>query len=165
MAGTSKASQLQIRVSEAEKTVIRRAADQAGLDMSVYVLRRLLPAPSLLLRQFVEALADPASVPFALAEINSLLGRLCAAELLEAVALPPSTVLSPFVANYVAAMIESACCKHQLSVPAWVRAIPPLAEPAFGSQLQAVRLYLLTHSPAAFRQRNIFVDTDVGSRV
>jgi hypothetical protein len=29
----------------------------------------------------------------------------------------------------------------------------------------SLRLYLLTHSPAPFRRRNIFIDASVGSRV
>jgi hypothetical protein len=41
----------------------------------------------------------------------------------------------------------------------------PLAEPVFGSDLMSLRLYLLTHSPAPFRRRNIFIDASVGFRV
>jgi len=29
----------------------------------------------------------------------------------------------------------------------------------------SLRLYLLTHSPAAFRRRNIFIDATVGAQV
>jgi uncharacterized protein (DUF1778 family) len=42
MAG--KDSQLQIRVSAADKAAIRRAADRAGLDVSTWVLSQLLLA-------------------------------------------------------------------------------------------------------------------------
>jgi hypothetical protein len=40
-----------------------------------------------------------------------------------------------------------------------------LTEPVFGSELQSLRLYLLTHSPPPFRARNIFIDATLGDRV
>jgi len=73
--------------------------------------------------------------------------------------------LAPFLRNYIAAMVEYACAKRAVAVPAWVRSIPPLAEPVFGSDLQSLRLYLLTHSPPPFRGRNIFIDATLGDRV
>ena len=44
-------------------------------------------------------------------------------------------------------------------------AIEALSEPEFGSQLQSLRLHLLTHSPPPFRRRNIFIDTSIGGQV
>jgi len=73
--------------------------------------------------------------------------------------------LPPFLANYIAAMVEYACAKHRIAVPAWTRSIAPLADPVFGSELKGLRHYLLTHSPAPFRSRNIFIDSTVGDRV
>jgi hypothetical protein len=35
----------------------------------------------------------------------------------------------------------------------------------FGSELQSLRLYLLTHSPPPFRARNIFIDSSLGDRI
>jgi hypothetical protein len=52
-----------------------------------------------------------------------------------------------------------------LAIPEWTRSIAPLAEPVFGSELQSLRLYLLTHSPPPFRARNIFIDATLGDRV
>jgi hypothetical protein len=46
-----------------------------------------------------------------------------------------------------------------------VRETPPLAEPAFGTTLQSLRLYLLTHSPAPFRRRNLFIDASIDDQV
>jgi hypothetical protein len=40
-----------------------------------------------------------------------------------------------------------------------------LADPFFGSELRSLRHYLLTHSPAPFRSRNIFIDSTVGDRI
>jgi hypothetical protein len=73
--------------------------------------------------------------------------------------------VTPYIANYIAAMVEYACQKRGLLGPAWVRTVEPLTEPVFASALQSLRLHLLTHSPAPFRRRNIFIDSSVGDRV
>jgi len=161
----AKLSQLQVRVSEAEKSAIRRAAQQAGMDMSAYVLSRVLPAPATAFQEAVTALSGAAEPSFALAELHSLLAGLTAAELRQAVAAAPQAELSPLLANYVAAMSEMACSQRGLPAPAWTRKIEALTEPVFGSALPSLRLYLLTHSPAPFRRRNIFIDSSIGAQV
>lgn len=165
MAMNSKQSQLQIRVSKAEKAAIRSAAARAGLDMSTYVLSRVLSFPAREFNDAVRTLVGPGGVSFALADINSLLSKFTAAELRDAVAAAPEVELPPFLANHVAAMVEAACAKRGTPVPAWTRRVPPLDEPAFGSTLGSLRLHLLTHSPAPFRRRNIFIDSSLGDRV
>lgn len=164
MSAAAKSGQIQIRVSPAQKAAIRRAARRAGLDMSAYVLARLLPAPARRFQELTEACADSGDARFALAELNSWLASLGAGELQEAVSSPPPR-RAPYLANYIAAMTEYACVKHGVAPPSWVRATVPLTEPVFGSALMSLRLYLLTHSPAPFRRRNIFIDASVGSRV
>lgn len=165
MSRNSRTTQLQIRVSAAQKAGIRRAAEQAGLDMSAFVLSRALPAPEMRFRACVEDCAGPAPPAFGLAELNTLLAGWTAAQLRDAIAVAPTTALTPFLSNYIAAMVEQACERLSVRVPGWVRAIEPLAEPAFGSALKSLRLHLLTHSPAPFRRRNIFIDATVGDRV
>ena len=160
----AKSAQLQLRVSPAEKSAIRRAAQRAGMDMSTYVLARVLPAPARRFQDLAAACVDAPSARFALAELGAWLASLVAGELLEAVASPPPA-LSPYHANYVAAMVEYACAKRGVATPPWTRAIAPLVEPVFGSTLLSLRLYLLTHSPPPFRRRNIFIDSSVGSSV
>ncbi|HSD53043.1 MAG TPA: DUF1778 domain-containing protein [Burkholderiales bacterium] len=164
MAVSAKSAQLQIRVSPAEKAAIQRAARRAGLDMSAYVLARVLPVPARRFQDLTEACRDSQGGRFALAELNSWLAGLGAGEIQEAVASPPHG-LTPYFANYVAAMVEYACGRHGIAPPAWTRTIAPLTEPAFGSTLMSLRLHLLTHSPAPFRRRNIFIDASVGARV
>ncbi|MGH8220611.1 MAG: plasmid mobilization protein [Steroidobacteraceae bacterium] len=161
----TKVAQLQLRVSAEEKSAIRRGARRAGMDMSAYVLSRVLPAASASFQRAIAALSGPGAPSFALAEINSLLSPLTAPELRQAVAMAPEVTLAPFLANYVAAMVETACERRAIPVPAWTRSIEPLAEPVFGSSLASLRLHLLTHAPPAFRQRNIFVDASVGEQV
>lgn len=165
MGRNSRSEQLQIRVSPAAKAAIRRAAEHAGLDMSAYVLSRTLPGPAMRLQACIEECAGPAPSSFGLAELNALLTGWTAAELRDAIAVRPTTALTPFLSNYIAAMIEHACERRSVRVPGWVRAIEPLPEPAFGSTLKSLRLHLLTHSPPPFRRRNIFIDATLGDRV
>ena len=165
MSKSPKTAQMQIRVSANEKTAIQRAAARAGMDMSAYVLARVLSVPAAQFRNCVRDCADSASPRFALAELNSLLSNLTASELRDAIAAPPPPALSPFLANYIAAMVEYACAQRAIAVPEWTRSIAPLAEPVYGSELLSLRLYLLTHSPPPFRVRNIFIDATLGDRI
>lgn len=164
MPAPAKSGQIQIRVSPAQKAAIRRAARQAGLDLSAYVLARLLSAPARRFQDLTAACKDSGDARFALAEFNSWLASLGAGELREGVSSPPPR-LTPYLANYVAAMVEYVCVRNGVAPPSWIRATEPLTEPVFGSALMSLRLYLLTHSPAPFRRRNIFIDASVGSRV
>src|SRR6185437_3373435 len=125
MSRDARSAQLQIRVSPAEKAAIRRAAEHAGLDMSTYVLSRALPTAAVRLQACIDGCAGPAPPGFGLAELNSLLTNWTAAELRDAIAVPPTSALPPFVSNYVAAMIEQACERRSVRVPGWVRALEP----------------------------------------
>lgn len=135
------------------------------MDRSTDVPDRMLSVPAVEFQNAALMLAGPATPSFALAELNSLLSRLSPTELRDAVAAAPVVRLEPFLANYVAAMVETACARCALPVPAWTRDVAPLAEPVFGSTLVSLRVHLLTQSPAAFRSRNIFIDATLGDRV
>jgi uncharacterized protein (DUF1778 family) len=163
MSRSTKTGQLQVRVSEDQKQAIQRAAARAGLDMSSYVLSRVLPAVAERFGELLRAIRT--NERFALAELNSFLSSLTTGELRETVASDPGVRLSDYGANYVAAMVELVCAQRQVAVPDWVRAIAPLKQPVFGSELQSIRLHLLMHSPAPFRRRNLFVDASVGDQV
>lgn len=165
MARSAKRSQLQIRVTSAEKAAIQKASQRAGMDMSAYVLSRVLSANSARFGECVAACASADAPSFALAELNSFLSGLPPREFFDAVSHPPRAKLTPFVANYVAAMVEYGCARSRAPAPAWTREVAPLAEPAFGTTLQSLRLHLLTHSPAPFRRRNIFIDATLGAQV
>jgi hypothetical protein len=119
-------------------------------------------------QQFAEAVlacSRREDVRFGFDDLNGLLSKLRGRELEVAVADRPSARLDSYTANYVAAMVELACAREGVRVPAWVRDTPPLAQPVFGSSLMSLRLHLLTHSPAAFRRRNIFIDSSLGAQV
>lgn len=160
-----KSAQLQIRVTPAEKAGIERAARQAGLGMSAYVLGKLLPGQSVQWRAHLQGIlrADDKRIP--LAALSHWLANLAAGELAGAIGAPPPAGLPEQLANTVAAMVEHVCAASGEIPPAWTREIPPLAQPVFGSALKSLRLHLLTSSPAAFRRRNLFVDTVVGGQV
>jgi hypothetical protein len=164
MSRALKTKQLQIRLSRAEKAALQQAASRAGLDVSAYVLAKLA---SPVRQTFARAImaVEAGEGRFALAELNDLLTRLTGAELSEAIADGISPHLSAELANTVAAMVETACARRQVAVPAWTLQIAPLAEPVFGSSLQSLRLYLLTHSPGPFRRRNLFIDATLDARV
>jgi hypothetical protein len=164
MAKTPKTAQLQIRVTGVQKGAIQRAAVRAGMDMSSYVLSRVLSVPAIQFQDVVKDCAGPES-RYALAELNTLLSSLSAGELGEAISAPPTVPLEPFLANTIAAMVELACAKHGIALPAWTRGIEPLDVPAFASALQSVRLHLLKSSPEPFRRRNLFIDATIGDRI
>jgi len=160
-----KTAHLQIRVTPAEKARLARAARQAGLGLSAYVLARILPGREAEWRDLLRGVALSGRGRLALAALSSWLSRLSAAELGDALRAPPPASLSEELANTVAAMVEHVCAAGSVRPPDWTRDIPPLAHPAFGSKLESLRLHLLANSPAAFRRRNLFVDTAVGGQV
>ena len=160
-----RSKQLQIRVTPREKAALRRLAAAAGQDMSEYVLARALPPARLRFEELLRSLGDEEQRRFALAELNTLLAGLAPAELPDAVAHADLRGLSPYLQNYVTAMVEQAAAMKGVQPPAWVGSVPPLAEPRFAAPLAALRLHLLAASPVPFRRRNLFVDATIGSRV
>jgi len=160
-----KSAQLQIRLTPAQKALLKRRARAAGQDVSKYVLSRVAPDSAVRFETAVAALAGPKSERFALADLNDLLAELPAAELARTTehGLPPG--LSPLTRNLVAAMVEHAATLKRTSPPAWAREVPPLESPWFATELGNLRAHLLRVSPTAFRRRNLFVDATVGDRV
>jgi len=162
---SAKTAQLQVRVSPEEKATIQRAARRAGMDVSAFVLSRVLSTNERKVQDLLSALRDVAVRSFVLAELNDLLADFGTEELRQAVAAAPPAWLSAELSNYWAAMVEHACATRLIPPPRWTLAIAPLENPMFGSSLESLRLYLLAHSPPAFKRRNIFIDTTIGGRV
>lgn len=161
----SKDQFLQIRVTPAEKAAIKAGAAAAGMDMSSYVLGRVLPAPRAELERLVaELAASPEERRFALAAIHDFLAGTSQREFVLATSARPTPTLDHYLENYLVAMIETTAHRHGLPAPEWTGAVAPLKVPVFGSALPGLRLHLLTHSPPAFRRRNIFIDSTIGSR-
>lgn len=160
-----KSQQLQIRVSTSQKAALKRHARLAGMDMSAYVLSRVLPEASAKVARAVGRLAGSDGHKFGLAELNDLLAALPGAAFAEAVADVDVQKLSPFLQNYVTAMVEHAAHQKQVPAPAWATGVEPLETPYFAVTFPKLRMHLLRSAPVAFKRRNIFVDATVGDRV
>lgn len=162
---SAKTEQLQIRVTRWQKAALKRSARRAGQDVSAYVLSRVLPDEWLRFEELTKALAEKDDRRFALAELNDLLTGLAPGRLAVVAVDTGLRDLSPYMRNYVAAMVETAAQRGSVVPPAWVREIEPLEEPRFTTPLASLRAHLLRASPVPFRKRNIFVDSSVGDRV
>lgn len=160
----AKTQQLQIRVTPRQKAALRRHASAAGLDVSSYVLARVLPAEPDRLAAILHAIEHDADHRFALAELNDFLHACPAVVFADAVARASLGALSPFLQNYVAAMVEQAAAHKHVSPPSWVREIEALDTPHFATSLKSLRWHLLRSAPVPFKRRNIFVDAAVGDR-
>ena len=161
----AKTEQLQIRVTPEEKRTLRRLARKAGQRMSSYVLARVLPPASVHFAEMLGRLARNEDARFALAELNGLLADLPAIQF--GVVLEDADLcgLSAYHQNYVVAMVDLAAERKQVAPPSWTREVRPLATPHFAVPMPRLRPHLLRASPAAFKRRNIFIDSSVGDRV
>lgn len=161
-----KSAQLQIRVSPEQKQLIRSKAERAGEDVSQWVLQRLLPKCADELQTMINELGRTAREhSYVLAEIHDFLVAQDTAQLEQAFDTLALSELEPLESNYVAAMIETACANRNISPPAWLGKVAPLADPWFATRLKSLRVHLLTASPPAFRRRNMYVDSTLGARV
>jgi hypothetical protein len=160
-----KSQHLQIRVTPAEKARLKRLARSAGLDLSSYVLARALSPARLRFADLLRALAASEGDRYVLAEVNDFLVSLKPMELREAVEGADVSGLTPYLANYLAAMVEHAADRAGVEAPEWPRRVPPLESPHFVEPMKSLRLHLLAASPVPFKKRNIFVDSSVGARV
>lgn len=162
---STKSEFVQIRVRPDQKAALKRRAEQAGEDLSGYVLTRLLPTERSRFEEIVAALGKDDDRTHALAELNDLLSAVDSRDLPEVVAEADVRCLSDVAANYLAAMVEQACHEGGISPPTWTSRVAPLGEPYFATRLSGLRLHLLKSSPVAFKRRNIFIDSTLGARV
>ena len=133
--------------------------------MPTEISSRALPAARMQLAALLEALRGDDQPGFALAELNDLLSGLTPGELAGAVEDADLSGLTPYLQNYVAAMVELAAHQREVQPPLWVHNVAPLKEPRFATSLTGLRLHLLRSAPVPFKRRNIFIDSSVGDRV
>lgn len=99
---------------------------------------------------------------YILAEMNDLLTK-ASGTAIEGLSAP--SIADPYLANYVAAMVEQAAHIKGGRPPLWTSGVAPLAQPVFATPWMALRAHLLLESPVPFRRRNIFIDSSIGDRV
>jgi hypothetical protein len=155
---------IQIRISVDDKRAIQRAARQAGMGISEWMLRKALPEHQQRFQEIIQSLVVGKDRAYVLAELNDFLTGLTGAEFRQAVAMVPPAALLPETLNYVAAMVECAAGRLGIDPPGWTPDVAVPEEPYFGTDLGSLRFYLLTRSPLPFRQRNIFIDATLGDR-
>jgi hypothetical protein len=160
-----KTSHLQIRVTPEQKRTMKRLAHDAAMDMSTWVLARVLPDGARRFQDLTANLATADQRRFALAELADFVRPLAAGSFLRAVAEAPRARLDANTLNHVAAAIDLAARRRGVAPPPWTRDVTIPAMPRFGSELTSVRLHLLTRSPVALRRRNLFMDASVDERV
>jgi len=163
----NKTAQIQIRVTPAQKRELVRRARSAGLDLSAWMLERLIPSRQAAFEKLVTDLsrADAKTVSYVLAALGDFLSGLAHGDLASAVGTLPLARLDPLIANQLAAMVETASNRVGVRPPAWTEEIPPLETPWFSSALASLRMHLLCNSPPAYRRRNLFVDSTFEARV
>ncbi len=161
----SKSEQLQIRVTPLQKATLKRLAATAGQNVSEYVLSKAIPSAKVRFADILRSLREAENARFALAELNDFIAELAPIEFADAVAHADVGEFSPFVQNYVVAMVEQAASMKGVAPPGWVDAIEPLDTPYFAAPLRSLHLHLLKASPVPFKRRNLFVDAGVGARV
>lgn len=122
------------------------------------------PAGRLSFADLVRRLAAAGDAGPVLAEVNDVLTSSTAVEFTDAGATVDLGGLSPFLANYLTAMVEQAAHVKGVDPPAWAGAVPPLDAPYFVTTLLSLRWHLLRVSPIPFKRRNIFVDASIGAQ-
>lgn len=162
---SAKTEQLQIRLTPQQKAALKRLARSAGCDVSSYVLSRVLPEGENRFAGIVRAVGTSTDHRYALAELNDFLHGCPPLAFPDAVATVDLRGLSPYLQNYVAAMVEQAAESKGVAPPAWVHDVAPLEDPVFATQLAGLRMHLLRSAPVPFKRRNIYVDAGVGARV
>lgn len=128
-----KNSQLQIRISDAQKHAIQQAASASHMDVSNWVLSKLFKSPKV---RFIEKINELVAVAswvserkFVLADLANFLQGLSSSELQEVFQAQWSIQLDPLLSNYVAAMLELCAHRAQIDAAHWLSQIEPLEKP------------------------------------
>jgi len=161
----TKTQQLQIRVTPEQKAALKRQARAAGRDVSSYVLSRLVSTEPDRFAAILRTLADDTDHRYSLAELSDFLHACPSTAFRDAVVSAELGGLSPYLQNYVAAMVEQAASQKHVAPPTWCGDVAPLEAPHFVESLKSLRLHLLQSAPVPFKRRNIFADAGVGARV
>jgi len=160
----TKTSQLQIRVSPAEKATLKRLAREADLSLSEYVLSRALPSETLELARHVQVLVEATDRNRALEDLATYLRSLPAPGFAEVLASADLAGLSPLLRNCVAGSVEREATRKGVSPPRWVEDVLPLSRPNFARELASLRPHLMRLTPPVFKRRRVFTGALHGAR-
>lgn len=152
-----KTSQLQIRISPAQKDVLKSLAADAGVSVSEYVLSKALPSHRLDFQERVEALRSDAPRTTALSDLTNHLQSLSDLAFREATGGEGPQQMPDLMQNYVAAVVEQEAARRGVPAPEWTSSVAPLATPHFAWDLPSLRPHLMRVTPAAFKKRRVFV--------
>lgn len=152
-------SQLQIRITEAERVALRRLAEAAGTTISAYVLAQALPRSSPELARLISELPTSGTQQRArLQELADVIATLSAEEIGDAAPAGALADLTPPLANQVAALLERAAYERGVAPPEAASVVRPLDRPAFAWTLPSLRAHQLRVAPVAFKRRNVYFD-------
>jgi hypothetical protein len=159
----AKSSQLQIRVTPAEKAALKRLAKAAGQSVSGYVLSQALPSEERRLTRLYDRLTETgADHRPTFRDLEELLVEIPASELGDAVPEPESDGLGAVLLNSVAALVEREAHRKGVPPPEWTARVPPLPRPHFGWPMRSLRPHQLRVAPIPFKRRNIYFDPATG---
>jgi hypothetical protein len=153
----TKTSQLQIRVTPAEKAALKRMAEGAGLSVSAFVLHRALPGNREALDRRIRALEGGKNISRALSDLQLHLQTIAEEEFATSVAAVETDGLTPLQANCAAAAVEGEAWRRGQTPPDWVRRVDPLERPHFGWGLRSLRPHLMRVTRAPFKRRNVYI--------
>lgn len=165
MKNGNKSTHIQLRVSPKEKQQIAKSAKRSGLSLSAWILNKVLSEKTLDFQVLMRELGQGTHDRVTLAAFSDFLDELSRADFDMALEQGPQAKLSALHLNTVAAMVEHVAQMSGFAFPQWTKKISPLEKPWFASNLKALRCHLLVSSPAAYKRRNLFVDSTVGDRV
>lgn len=153
----SKTSQLQIRVSPSEKSVLKRLAAGAGVSVSEYVLSKALPTHRADFQAALDGLRESVDRGASVESLAGLLKAWSDNDFVEATDGEAPAHLPPLLQNYAAALVEREAARRGLPPPAWTSAVEPLARPHFAWDLRSLRPHLMRVTPPSFKARRVFV--------
>lgn len=160
-----KDTHIQIRLSSTQKKVVEKNAKTQGLSISQYLLNLIEKDSSFdkKLTIIINEILKNGLDPYLLSEFSILVLDLSNNDLLKLVEKPFSSNCNGLSLNYLLATLETELKRRNLELPEWFGNIKSLKEPWFGTNLKSLRGFLLLNSPLAFRRRNIFIDSLIGS--
>ena len=153
----AKTSQLQIRVTPAQKAALKRLAAEAGLSVSAFVLTQALPGSREALDRHIQSLGGGKKISRALSDLQLHLRGVADEEFAKSVAGVETDGVTPLQANCAAAAVEGEAWRRGRTAPEWVRRVEPLSEPHFGWGLRSLRPHLMRVTAAPFKRRNVYI--------